>query len=126
MCDSNIGWQNAHYSPHASLVGLGLRLEQLNFFEPVRRLVNIKQKVIKYTPTEKLYAALLTILAGGQALVEANKLVGADPALQKAFGLMASPDQSTIQDTLNACDEQNLQQMQQALKEIYQIHSQGY
>jgi hypothetical protein len=126
MCDSNINLAASHFSPHASLVGLGLKLGQLHFFEPVRRLVTIKQKVLKYTPGDKLYAGFVTILAGGQGMVEANKLVGADPALQAAFGLATGPDQSTIQATLDAATPQNLVQMYQAVKEVYQTHSQGY
>jgi hypothetical protein len=46
--------------------------------------------------------------------------------LQRAFGRSRCAEQSVVQDTLNACTAENVEQMEQALDMIYRQHSQGY
>jgi len=41
-------------SGHASLCVLGKYLREIGFFEPLERRVHIEQKVLKYTPIQKL------------------------------------------------------------------------
>jgi hypothetical protein len=103
-----------------------LKFEALNIFGPIKEEVKIKQKVIFDTPTDKLKDALITILAGGKGLAEANKRVRTDPALQRAFGRKRCAEQSVISDTLNACTDENVAQMQAAMQTIYRMHSLGY
>ncbi|RME60981.1 transposase [Candidatus Parcubacteria bacterium] len=43
-----------------------------------------------------------------------------------AFGRDGCAEQSVISETLNACTAENVEQMEQAVKEIYQRHSAGY
>lgn len=114
------------YSPRASLAALGVKLERLGLFTPIRQQVKIPQKTIRHTPTDKLYDAFITILAGAQALVELNKILRADLALQKAFGRSACAEQSTVQDTLDACTRTNVEQLEKAVRQIYQHFSRGY
>lgn len=116
----------AHVSPSASLAALGTILQQRDLFGPVREQLTIEQKTVKHTPCDKLYDALIAILAGAVGLVEVNSRVRADPALQRAFGRVACAEQSVIQETLDACSEGNVRQMQQALTSIYQTHSRGF
>jgi hypothetical protein len=113
-------------SPCASLAALGQLLQQRDLFGPVRDLVKIEQKTVKHSPTDKLYDALIAILSGAHGLVEVNARVRADPALQRAFGREACAEQSVIQETLDACSEANVHELQQALTTIYRTHSQGY
>lgn len=115
-----------HASPHASLAAIGALLRHRNLFDPVRQRVTIAQKSVKYTPTDKLYDALIAILTGAQGMVEVNTRLRSDRALQQAFGRSACAEQSVIQDTLDACTAENVQQMEQALAQIYRQHSQGY
>ena len=56
--------KRSHFTPHATLIGIGLRVQHLELFRPIEERVQIAQKVVKYTPTEKLLDALITILAG--------------------------------------------------------------
>lgn len=114
-----------HFSPAASLAALGAKLNQLNLFDPIRTNVQIKQKTVKHTPTEKLYDAFISLLSGAHGLVEINTRLRADPALQHAFGRQACAEQSVVQETLNACTQENVVQMQQALDCIYQHHGQA-
>jgi hypothetical protein len=59
-------------------------------------------------------------------MVEINKRVRADRGLQAAFGRDGCAEQSVVQDTLDACQAENVVQMQAALDQIYRQHSQGY
>lgn len=124
---SNIQEQvNQHYSARASLAAIGLKTRQLKLFKPITQLVTIAQKKVKYSPTEKLMDGYIAILAGSHGLVEINKRVRPDRGLQIAFGRSGCAEQSVVQDTLDACTEQNVVQMHEAMALIYRQHSQGY
>lgn len=114
------------FSARATLVGLGVKLRKLHMLEPVEQRVKIAQKTVKYTPLDKLTDGLIAILAGAHGLVEINKRVRPDAALQAAFGRRGCAEQSVVQETLDACTTQNVAQMQQAVDQIYRRHSQGY
>jgi hypothetical protein len=114
-----------HLSPAASLAAIGVKLSQLDLFGPIRSKVQIKQKTVKHIPADKLYDALISLLAGAHGLVEINTRLRADLALQQAFGRQACAEQSVVQETLDACTPENVTQMQQALDQIYQQRSQG-
>src|ERR671929_1736019 len=98
-------------TPQASLAAIGLKVHQLDLFRPIREQVHIKQKTVRYTPTDKLYDAFIALLAGAHGLVEVNTRLRSDPALQRAFGRTACADQSTIQATLNAGTAENVAQL---------------
>lgn len=114
------------FSARASLVALGLRFQQLNIWPVVKEHLTIKQKVLQYTPLDKVLDCLINILAGGVGVVEVNTRVRPDRALQLAFGRTGCAEQSTISDTLNACTPENVAQMRRALKVILQQPSQSY
>jgi hypothetical protein len=109
----------------ASLAALGVKLTDLKLFEPIEQTVQIAQKTIKDTPTDKLYDAFISLLAGAHGLVEINTRLRADGALQHAFGRYRCAEQSVVQDTLNACTAENVEQMERAMETIYRQHSQG-
>lgn len=117
---------NTRYSAHASLAAVGLRMQQMGIWQTVDRHVHIKQKVLKHTPSDKLKDAFINILAGGHGLIEVNSRVRPDKGLQHAFGRDSCADQSTISDTLNACTEETVEQMRQAVQGLYRVHSRGY
>jgi hypothetical protein len=117
--------QTQHFTSCASLAAMGVKLNQLKLFDPIRTRVQIKQKTIKHTPVDKLYDALISLLAGAHGLVEMNTRLRADLGLQRAFGRTACAEQSVVQETLDACTQENATQMQQALDEIFQQQSQS-
>ncbi len=110
----------------ASLAAIGLKLRERKLFHPIEKSVQIAQKTIKDRPSDKLYDAFISILAGAHGLVEINTRLRADVALQRAFGRSRCAEQSVVQDTLNACTTENVEQMQQAMDTIYRQHSQGF
>lgn len=116
---------NRHFSARTALIALGLWLQQLQIWEAIQERVDIPQKTVKYTPVQKLYDAFIAILAGAHGLVEINKRLRSDPALQRAFGRDGCAEQSVVQETLSACTQENVAQMQQALDTLFQKHSQA-
>jgi len=117
---------NHCYTSYGSLMALSIEVERRGILEPIREQVHIKQKVIRDMPVKKLTDVLIAILAGARGVVETNKRVRPEKALQLAFGRHRCAEQSVISDTLNACSCVNVAQMQEAMQDIYQSHSQGY
>jgi DDE family transposase len=118
--------EQIEFSARASLVALGLRMQQLGLWTVICQHVTIKQKVLKHTPLDKLLDCFINILAGGSGLVEVNTRVRPDRAVQRAFGRDTCADQSTISDTLNSCSAENVSQLRTALTVIFQHHAQAY
>src|SRR5258706_5669114 len=118
--------KSIRFSARASLAAMGQWMRQQGVWEKVEQQVSIPQKVLRYRAEDKLLDALINILAGGHGLVEVNTRVKADEGLQRAFGRSGCAEQSVISDTLDACTNHNVEQMQQALQAIYQAYSQGY
>ncbi len=116
----------SHFSACASLGASGVKVRQLDLFGPIQRGVSMAQKTVKHAPTDKLYDAFISMLAGAHGLVEINTRLRADAALQVAFGRSRCAEQSVVQETLDRCTAENVSQMEQALESIYRQHSQGH
>jgi hypothetical protein len=112
-------------SGHASLCLLGVHLRRMNFFKPLEAHVQIGQKVLKYTPVQKLEMFLVAVLAGAKAVSQSETTVRLDPALLSAFGLPGCAEQSSIAQTLNAATEQDVADLQAALGELFRSYSQS-
>ena len=115
-----------HFTACASLAALGVQLNHLDLFGPIRERVSVEQKTVKHAPSDKLYDAFISLLAGAHGLVEINTRLRSDPVLRAAFGRAACADQSLVQQTLDACSATTVKQMEQAMDAIYRRHSQGY
>jgi hypothetical protein len=111
------------FSPRASLAAIGLKLQQLKLFESIFEKVKVAQKIVRHTPAEKLYDAFIAILAGSHGLNEISSRLRSDPALQRAFGRQTCAEYSLVQDTLDACTLENVEEMQQAINTIFRSHS---
>jgi hypothetical protein len=118
--------EQIEFSSRASLVALGLHMQQLGLWSVIRQHVTIKQKVLKHTPLDKVLDCFINILAGGIGVVEVNTRVRPDRAVQRAFGRKECADQSTISDTLNSCSAENVTQLRTALTLIFRRHAQAY
>jgi hypothetical protein len=114
------------FSQRSALVVVGLKLQAIHLFDPIATGVHIPQKIVQHTPAQKLQDAFISMLAGSHGLVETNKRVRPDRALQRAFGRAACAEQSTISETINRATEQNVTELQSAVKTIYQRFSHGY
>jgi hypothetical protein len=114
------------YSPRATLCAIGIKLHSLKFFDTIAEHVKVRQKTIKHTPVEKLTDAFIAILAGAHGLSEINTRVRSDAALQRAFGRSSCAEQSVVQETLDACDAENVRQLKHAFKALTRAHSRAY
>ncbi len=101
----------------APLCALGYYLTDRKILDPLHQ-VEIPQKTVDHTPTEKLLDCLVGILAGCSALYQINEKVRPDSALQKAFGRADCAEQSTISDTLDACTPDSVNQTRGVVEEI--------
>ena len=114
------------FSGHASLATVGLWLNEKQIWKQIEERVQIKQKVVRYKPSDKLKDLLINILAGGQGVADVNQRVRVDKSLQLAFGRDSCAEQSTISETLNASSRANVEEFAEALKQVYQAHGRGY
>jgi Transposase DDE domain group 1 len=112
-----------HFSPRASLAALGLRLRRLGFLEALAATVHVPQKTVKHTPAEKLYDAFVAILSGAHGLSEINTKLRADPALHRSFGRSTCAEYSLVQDTLDACTPENVEQLRGVITALFREHS---
>lgn len=121
----NSSTEEVKFSSQITLVAIGVMIETLKILKPIEEKVKIKQKTVKNSPYEKLVDALIAILSGAKGIVEVNTRVRPDQGVQEAFGRKGCAEQSVIQETLNAVREQNIEEMEKALKVIYQEQSLG-
>jgi hypothetical protein len=98
-----------HFSPRPSLAAVALRLRRLGFFEAIAAHVHVPHKTVRHTPAEKLYDAFVAILSGAHGLSEINTRLRADPVLQRSFGRRTCAEYSLVQDTLDACTQENVE-----------------
>jgi hypothetical protein len=115
-----------HYTPHATLAAIGVKIHSLKLFDTIKEHVFIKQKTIRHTPVEKLNDAFIAILAGAHGLCEINTRLRSGESLQCAFGRKSCAEQSVVQQTLNACTARNVVEMQQAVDLLFRRHSKAY
>jgi len=125
MFQDNTNARIWHDSAHASLCALGVYLRRIGFFRPLEQRVHLSQKVLKYTPMQKLEMFFVGVLAGAKAVSHTATTVRVDPALIAAFGLPGCAEQSVIAQTLNAATEQDVADLQAALGEIYGCYGQA-
>ena len=112
------------HSNHALLALIGHKCQKDSLLAPLHQELKIQQKTLVHSPTDKLQDCLLAIMQGAEAVSQVNTCLKSDPALSLAFGRQSCADQSSIQQTLSACDGTNVAQMQTALRLIFQTHSQ--
>jgi hypothetical protein len=112
-----------HFSPRTSLAAVGLKLRRLDLLEAIAGTVKVPQKTVRHTPAEKLYGAFLAILSGAHGLSEINTRLRADPTLHHAFGRATCAEYSLVQDTLDACTPENVEQLRRVVTSLFRRHS---
>ncbi len=87
--------------------------------EPPKDRLKIGQKVLRYTPVQKLEMFLVAVLAGAKAVSQTATTIRLDPALISAFGLPGCADQSSILQLLNAATVLDVADRQAALGHLH-------
>jgi len=112
-----------HFSPRASLAALGLKLRRLGLLEAISSHVHVPQKTVRHTPAEKLYDAFVSILSGARGLSEIDTRLRTDSTLQRAFGRSTCAEYSLVQDTLDACTPENVEELRRVVASLFRAHS---
>jgi Transposase DDE domain group 1 len=99
------------------LCALGHLLAQEGALQPLSG-VQIAQKSVSHSPTQKITDALLGILSGCKAIYQTNVRVRPDEPLSRSFGRERVAEQSTIQRTLDAFTQENVNQLREAVEAI--------
>jgi hypothetical protein len=116
---SNRNKKRNNNSAYASLCAIAPVIKDKNVFDVIHQKVEIHQKKVEYSPTDKLILMTLDIMSGCDVVFDINRKLRVDRPLLRAFGYSKCADQSVIQDTLNAVTEENVMQMESALKSIW-------
>lgn len=106
-------------SSYASLCALAPLIESRGIFDHIHQGVSIPQKKLDYRPSDKLVFVVLGIMSGCEVVFDLNRKLRVDQPLLRAFGYQKCADQSVIQQTLNAATEENVCQLEDALKAIW-------
>lgn len=106
-------------SAYVSLCAIAPVIEDKNVFDIIHQKVEIQQKKVEYSPTDKLILMILAIMSGCDVVFDINRKLRVDKTLLSAFGYTKCADQSVIQDTLNSTTEDNVLQMESALEAIW-------
>jgi hypothetical protein len=123
-------------SPNASLAAMAPIIECKGIFSEIHQGVTIPQKTVTYRPTDKRGAALLrqgdrpllvlitlSLLAGNETISEVNWKLRVDKPLLMAFGYSQCPDQSTLQDTLDAATDESVKQLKAVATSLFAAHN---
>lgn len=108
---------------HVPLAALGYALRRAQVFLPLHDLT-LSIKTIDYPPSDKLLTGLVLMLAGGRALYQSNWLLRPNRPLARAWGQACFAEQSTISNTLDALQVDDVAQLQAAFTTITRIWSQ--
>ena len=117
MSSITVGLTSSSTMSHVPLAALGYALRRAEVLAPLHTMA-LSIKTIDHCPTDKLLAGLVLILAGGRALYQSNWLLRPNQRLACAWGFSAFAEQSTISDTFDALQADDLQQLQTAFATI--------
>ena len=106
------------------LWGEVLRVREV--FQPLHDAVDIRQKTVVYSPTDKLVFVVLGMLSGAETVSEIQTKVRPDRGLLGAFGYQRCADASVIQQTLDASTEATVASLESALAEVRLQQSQRH
>jgi hypothetical protein len=110
-------------SAYASLCGISPVIKDKKIFDVIHQKIDIHQKTVEYKPTDKLVFVVLGIMSGCDVVFDLNRKLRIDRPLLKSFGYGKCADQSVIQDTLNAVTQENINEMEEALKTLWDEHN---
>jgi len=112
---------NTRYAPLAALLA-GYQREKR--FSPLEML-DMGMKTVRYSPVNKLYQVVISILANCAYLSEVNCRLRPEAGLAQVCGLEAFAEQSTLSRSLDGLTLMNIEQLRQAGTQMWQRHSQA-
>lgn len=110
---------NTQYAPLAVLIA---HYQQNNRLKPLENvLIGVRRR--DFSPMDKLFQVLVSMLAGCRTLFEFNMLVKSERQLANCAGWKRFPDQSTLSRTLDQLTQKQIVQLRQSVTEIWRSHS---
>jgi hypothetical protein len=85
--------------------------------------VHTKMRQREFCSQDKLIQVFVSILAGCETLSLVNQRIKAENGLATIFGWKRFADQSTLSRTLDALDEETIEQLRTSVSEIWRRHS---
>jgi hypothetical protein len=107
---------------HVPLAVFGYVLGRAGVLSPLDE-VALPIKTLDHSPVEKLIEALVLILAGGRATLQADLLLRPNRWLARGWGQDQFAQQATLADTLDAFDQSSIASLRTAFEMILQTHS---
>jgi len=111
---------NTQYAPLAALL---VHYNQQETLKPLEE-VQIPIKSYDFSPACKLEQVFFSIMAGCETLTAFNTKIRPERALAKLYDLEQFSDQSNLSRTLDALTLTNIEQLQQAVDQIWRPDSQ--
>jgi hypothetical protein len=108
-----------HHTPFAPLARLGYRLQQRDFFAPLRAQLHLQQKRVFYTPDDKRLTCLVSMMSGGHAVCQIDTRLRPDTAWAPAWGLENFAQQSTVAEPLDRFTAITVEQWREASRRLY-------
>lgn len=102
---------------------LGYCLKRSDFLAPVWSKLELPMKEVEHTPSAKLQDVLTGILAGCRSLYQTNTRLRPDLVLAQAWGRERFAEQSMLSRTLDAFDEENVEQLRLGSEQLFQRES---
>lgn len=112
---------NTQYAPLGLLLALYNQKEVLKPLE----MVKAKEKIIKFSASDKLSQIFVSILAGCDTISEVNTKLKGDP-LAQAGGWNEFADQSTLSLTLDSLTLMNIEQLRAATGQMWRTHGETF
>lgn len=110
---------NTQYAPLAVLCA---HYQQNHVLKPLEK-VQIPVKRRDFSPTDKLFQILVSLLAHCGPLYEVNTRLRCEPGLAAIWGWPRFADQSSLSRTLDALTLKQIEQLRQSTAQIWQAHS---
>jgi hypothetical protein len=109
----------AHTTGFAPLVVLGYWLQAQDLFAPLWSRVQFPQPLHTLHPQAALVELFVSILAGCRSIRQVNTKIRPDPVLAQAWGRAPFAEQSTLARVLDACQAEQVQQLQEGVTQVY-------
>ena len=103
----------------APLAVLGAYIRQQDLLSPVFSRLAFEQRMHTDKPVEALIDVLVSMLAGCRSINQVNTKVRPEVLLAKAWGRKRFCEQSTLARVLDACEEEQVQQLRAGVEAVY-------
>lgn len=108
---------------YAVLAALCAHYQQKQVFKPLEQVQN-RRKERDFQLSDKLIQVFLSALAGCETLSEVNSKLKSEQLLAQTWGWKRIADQATLSRTLDQLSQKQIDQLRQAVTQIWRSHSQ--